>query len=619
MNSQPLANRPGDIYAADRFAPPAVLRTDRANGDILLRSPLELTQNYKTLGAMLEHWAAKRPNEAFLAERDVSNAWRKLSYAEALRQVRTVAAALLDMGLTADTPIMTISDNSIEHALLLLAGMYAGIPVAPISTAYARISQDYEKLRYLAELLKPGLVYIDNPGKYPKAIKGVDFQGARFVFGTDAETFGGQSFAQLLAPRDVAKAVQASAAVGPDTVAKVLFTSGSTGMPKGVINTQRMMCSNQDMAAQIWPCVAGKSPAFLDWLPWNHTFGGNFISNCVLRNGGTLYIDGGKPAPGLIEKTVEGLREVSPTIYCNVPRGFALILDYLEADEALCKTFFAQLEIIFYAGASLPQSSWERLERLSLRYRGFVVPIFGCWGLTETAPLATSVHFPVDRAGIIGLPAPGVEIKLVPSNGKLELRVRGPNVTPGYFRRPELQDVFDEEGFYRTGDAALFANPDKPEEGLVFDGRIAENFKLSSGTWVNVGELRIQAITTAAPLIDDLVITGHDRDEVCALVFPNIGACQKLKPGVAVAADLVMTAEVRSAIAQAISRHNANGRGSSSTRIARVMLMAEPPSIDGSEITDKGYINQRAVLTRRSALVEELYASDREQSVIIIE
>jgi feruloyl-CoA synthase len=391
--------------------------------------------------------------------------------------------------------------------------------------------------------------------------------------------------------------------VGPDTTAKILFTSGSTGLPKGVINTQRMLVSNQQMLAQVWPFLEDRVQTIVDWLPWNHTFGGNFCFNMMLRNGGTLTIDGGKPAPGLIETTARNLKEVSPTLYFNVPRGFDLLLPFLEQDAELRRSFFRHLDMLFYAAAALPQNLWERLEAMAVAEKDGELAMVSSWGSTETAPSAAAVHYAIERAGVIGLPNPGCELKLVPAAGKLEVRVRGPNVTPGYFRRDDLtRAAFDEEGFYRIGDAMKFADPARPEKGLVFDGRVAEDFKLTSGTWVHVGAVRVKLIAAGNPLIQDAVITGHDRDEVGALVFPSPAA-----------KDLAPEA-LRAKIAAALGSLAAEG--GSSMHPVRALITADPPSIDANEITDKGYINQRAVLERRAVLVQRLHAKQPGADVI---
>jgi feruloyl-CoA synthase len=425
------------------------------------------------------------------------------------------------------------------------------------------------------------------------------------VFAAEPEKFGPALEAVKAKPTPVAELLETNPGstlerehlkVGPDSVAKILFTSGSTGIPKGVVNTQRMLCANQQMLAQAWPFVEEKPPVLVDWLPWNHTFGGNHNFNLVLRNGGTLYIDGGKPVPGLAETTVRNLKEIAPSLYFNVPRGYDLLLPYLERDAELRRSFFRDLQVVFYAAAALPQNLWDRLLRLAREEkRGGDFALLSAWGSTETSPLATSVHFPMDRPGVIGLPVAGCELKLAPFGGKLEVRVRGPNVTPGYYRRPDLTSTaFDEEGFYRIGDAVKLADPREPAKGIVFDGRVAEDFKLSTGTWVNVGMVRVKLIAAADPIVQDAVITGHDRGEVGALVFLS-AAAKDLKPE-----------EIRSRLSQALAALKVEG--GSSMHPVRLLVLTEPPSIDANEITDKGYMNQRAVLERRSALVERLYA-----------
>ncbi|MEP7127136.1 MAG: AMP-binding protein, partial [Byssovorax sp.] len=399
------------------------------------------------------------------------------------------------------------------------------------------------------------------------------------------------------------------AALGPDSVAKILFTSGSTGEPKGVINTQRMLCSNQEAIATLWPFLRARPPFVVDWLPWSHTFGANHNFNLVLFHGGTLVVDHGKPSPGLIGRTVETLRQVSPTLYFNVPRGFDMLLPYLEREEALRATFFRDLDAIFYAAASLPNPLWERLSACSIQARGDRVPLLSAWGLTETSPMATSVHFPIERAGVIGLPAPGTAIKFAPNAGKFELRVKGPNVTPGYWKRPDLTALcFDDEGYFRTGDAAKLRDESAPERGIVFDGRIAEDFKLTTGTWVHVGSLRTQLVAATAPLVQDAVVAGLDRDAIGVLVFLSPAACQAAFPEVS-ASSLPSHPALRERLLEALRAHNRESPGSSH-RVARALILTEPPSIDAGEITDKGYLNQRAVLTRRAALVEALYGDD---------
>ena len=594
------------------FAAPDIERVDQPDGAILLRSRTPLPEGPRSVGVWLEGWAERTPEKAFLAERGPDGGWRHVTYGEARDAARSIGQALLDRGLSAERPLMILSENGIDHALLTFGAMHVGVPVVPVSTAYSRLSQDFAKLRHIAEAVRPGLVYARSAEVYGKALAAIERRSAEIVTG---------GIERLAETRPTSAVEAAFGFVGPDTVGKILFTSGSTGAPKGVVNTQRMLTSNQEMIAAVWPVLARKAPVIVDWLPWNHTFGGNHNINIVLRNGGTMYIDEGKPAPGLIDKTARNLREVSPTIYFNVPRGYAMLLDHLERDPALAESFFRALDIVFYAGAALPQSLWERIEALAQKTAGRVPAMISSWGLTETAPMATAVHYKLERAGNIGVPAPGCALKLVPMDGKLEMRVRGPNVTPGYWRDPErTRAAFDEEGFYLTGDAARFAEPMDPNGGVLFDGRLGENFKLSSGTWVNVGELRVAAIAAGAPVIEDCVVAGHDRDEVTLLVFPSLAGCRGLCPhlGPDASAPLLLADDtVRETLASRLRAHNARTQGSS-TRIARALLMAEPPSIDANEITDKGYLNQRAVLDRRAALVERLYAAVPDSEIVVI-
>jgi feruloyl-CoA synthase len=609
---------------AGKFASPSVDIERRDNGEIVVRSGMSLKPYPAPLGSLLDHWAAAAPEHIFLAERDVqSGSWSELSYASARTKVRSIAQSLLNRGLGPGDTLVIISENSIGHALLTLGAIYIGVAAVPVSTAYARASSDFAKLRQVIATVNPKLVYIDDAAKCAGALKAIDFAGAELVASNEdpVRPFKVTPFETLTAPSASAAVDAAAASVGPDTIAKILFTSGSTDLPKGVINTHRMLCSNQQMIAQVWPFLLERPPVLVDWLPWSHTFGGNHNFNMVLRHGGTLYIDGGKPVPGLIDKTIAALREISPTAYFNVPRGYNILLDYLENDPALRDRFFAKLDIIFYAAAALPQSSWKRLEALSEAAAGEKIPMISSWGLTETAPLVTAVHYPIDRAGVIGLPAPGMELKLVPKDGKLEMRVKGPAVFPGYYKRQDLTEAaFDEEGFFLTGDAGAFADPHDLTLGLKFDGRLGENFKLTSGTWVHTGSLRIALIAAAAPFVDDIVIAGHDRDDIGLLIFPNQGACRQIAvdlPSNAPLEDVVASRAVRDAIGAAIERHNEHAGGASSMRVARALLLSEPPSLDKNEITDKGYINQRAVLNSRKALVEQLFEDTPHSGVMM--
>ena len=604
-----MANTP--FKALDMAA--AEVEVEAIDGGSILRSPQALDAYPRCVGEMLCHWAAAPPDRTFLAERPSDGEWRRVTYGETLTAVRGLGQAMLDRGLDRERPVAILSDNGIDNGLLQLAAMHVGIPVAPVSPAYSLMSTDFGKLAAIAEILTPGLVYAADGAAFADALSAVDFGDAEIVTGGD------RTFDRLLAtpPTDAVDA--AFRAVGPDSIAKLLFTSGSTGQPKGVINTQRMLCSNQQAIRQLWPFLEDRPPVIVDWLPWNHTFGANHNFNLILWHGGTLYIDGGKPVPGLIERTVANLMDFPSTIHFNVPRGFDMLVSYLEDDASLREAFFADLDLIFYAGAALPQNLWRRLEAVSILARGERTMMISAWGSTETAPMATTVHFPIERAGIIGLPAPGTDIKMVDYDGKSELRVRGPNVTPGYWRRQDLTDAaFDADGFYRVGDAGKLLDADDPALGLVFDGRIAEDFKLMSGTWVHVGVLRVKTIAALTPLAQDVVVAGEGLEDVGLLVFPNLAGCRSLCPDAGDAVpidDLIASAAVRDAVSQGLDAYNAVNPGNS-TRVDRVLLMAEPALIDADEITDKGYLNQRAVLARRAGLVERLYGDD--EAVIVL-
>jgi feruloyl-CoA synthase len=563
-----------------KFAPREVSVEKRGDGSLLLRSPQPLGPTVRCVTEWLVRWALEAPDRIFLCERK-NEGWRRISYLETYGAARILGQALLTLGLGPDRPVAILSDNGIDHALLALGAMHVGIPVVPISPAYSLMSKDFGKLKQIFELVRPGLVYASEPEKFAPALAAVGATSA--------------SVTKMLETNPGSTLEREHSKINEKTLAKILFTSGSTGVPKGVINTHGMLCANQQQLAQAWRFVAERPPVVVDWLPWNHTFGGNYVFNLVLRNGGTLYIDGGKPVPGLVETTVRNLKEISPTMYFNVPRGFDLLLPFLEQDAELRRNFFADLDVLFYAAAALPQNLWDRLKKLSEQENNRKMAMLSAWGSTETAPLATSVHFLMERPGIIGLPVAGCELKLVPAAGKLEVRVRGPNVTPGYYRRDDLtKAAFDEEDFYRIGDAVKLADPADAAKGIVFDGRIAEDFKLATGTWVHVGALRVKLIAAGDPLIQDAVITGHDRNEIGALVFLS-GSAKDVVPE-----------EIKKKLSEALKK--LSKEPGSSTHPVRLLVMTEPPSIDANEITDKGYMNQRAVLEQRAALVEELYS-----------
>jgi feruloyl-CoA synthase len=599
--------------AGGLFAAPATALRRRQDGSILLRSETVLTPGETSVAAMLRGTAAADPQRLLAAERD-GESWRTITYGEARTAADAIAQALLDRELGGRT-LMILSGNSIEHLLLTLAAHTAAVPVAPVSVAYSLQSRDHETLRAVVELADPGLVYADDGNAFAAALAAVGDREVVTSGGTAAGA-GVTALSRLTGTRPTEAVERRYREQSPDTVVKILFTSGSTGHPKGVLTTNRMLCANQQMMRQVWPFLAQEPPVLLDWLPWSHTFGGSHNLNMVLANGGTLWIDDGRPAPGLLERTLRNLREVSPTIYFNVPAGYAALVPVLEADPELAERFFAQLRLVFFAAAALPQLLWERIERLAARHAGSA-RMTTSWGATETAPAATSAHFLSGRSDCIGVPLPGVELKLVPVGEKLEIRVKGPNVTPGYHRRPELTAAaFDDEGYYRTGDAVRLIDEDDPDSGLRFDGRIAEDFKLATGTWVSVGTLRPALLSAAEGLLQDAVLTGHDSDFVAALGWLN----QAHARGLADAGDhadvhaLAHDPAIHEALAGSLRRLNPGG--GTSARVARLLLVDEPPSLDGGEITDKGYLNQQAVLGRRRALVERLLAEPLDPDVI---
>jgi len=602
------------------LAEPKVDVEELPGGGRILRSGIPLEPYEDNLGQMLFRWADQDPERVAFAERH-GDGWRELTYGQAAATAAAIGQALLDRGLGPDRPVMILSGNSVDHALLALAALVAGVPYAPVSVPYSTMSRDFSKLRLIAELLQPGLVFCETGAPFARAIASLPGEPAEVVCSSDPPPdIGVTAFADLVSTTPT-RAVHsaAAAAVGPDHVAKFLFTSGSTGTPKGVPTTHRMLCANQQQLAQVWPFTAETPPVLVDWLPWSHTFGGSNNFNLVLKRGGSLYIDPGRPVPGAIEETVRSLKSVSPTIVYNVPAGWGTLVSYLENDDVLAESFFRRLQVIFYAAASLPQDLWERLEAVSTKVLGERVVMQSAWGSTETAPMATIAHWPLERAGNVGVPVPGVEIKMVASGAKEELRVRGPNVMSGYLRRPDLTaEAFDDDGFYRIGDAGKLADPSDPTKGIVFDGRIAEDFKLSSGTWVHVGAVRVDLVGACSPLIRDAVVTGQDRDSVGLLVWLDEAAARRVAGAPAADMQALAAAEpVRRMLRDKLAAYNADAEGSS-RRIARALILTEPPSIDGGEITDKGYINQGAVLERRADEVAQLYATAPDRDVIVV-
>ena len=602
-----------------RLGPFGLVLEHREGGTIHARSPHRLKDYPSRLTWCLEHWAARAPDRTFLAKRSPDGNWWRLTYAETLREVRRIGQALLRRGLSPERPLAILSGNDLEHALLALAAQHVGVPYAPVSPAYSLVSRDFGKLRTIMGLVTPGLVFAASGTAYAAAIAAAVAPETELVV-TDEPPAGrpATSFSELLAtaPTDAVEA--AAARVGPDTVAKLLFTSGSTGAPKAVINSQRMLCSNQAMIQTMLAFLEDEPPVMVDWLPWHHTAGGNHNVGLVLYNGGSLYIDDGRPTAEGIGETVRNLREVATSFYVNVPKGFEALLPYLEDDPALRARFFGRLRLMFYAGAHLAQHVWEALQRYALETTGEQILMLTGLGATETAPFVFMPGKEVSRAGEVGLPAPGIELKLVPQGaGRYDVRLKGANVTPGYWRQPEVSgQAFDEEGFYRLGDALRFLDPEAPERGFVFDGRISEDFKLSTGTWVHVGELRHTVIAHFAPLLRDAVIAGHDRDQVTVLLVPDLEACRRLGFDLSADRDLLRSSSLRRTLQRRLDRLAREATGSSN-RVARAILLEEPPSFDAHEVTDKGSINQRAVLAHRAVLVDELYREPYSPRILV--
>jgi feruloyl-CoA synthase len=588
----------------------------RADGSTVLRSTEPLGEYPARLTDRLEHYARVAPDRTFIARREQGGPnqgqWRRISYAQALVIAQRVGQALAARDLSPDRPIAILSGNDLDHISLALGAMWVGVPYTPVSTAYSLVSKDYARLREVLGAITPGLVFASGPA-YAAAIAAAVPGDAEVVLGQGRlEGRAVTAFEELASTEPGAQADAAHARVGPSGIVKLLFTSGSTKSPKGVVNTHEMLCSNLQMIRQSFAFLADEPPVLVDWLPWNHTFGGNHNVGIALYNGGTLYIDDGKPTPAGIGETLRNLREISPTLYFNVPKGFEEIACAMERDEALRRSFFARAQAFMYAGAGLSQSVWDQLDRLALDTVGERIPMLTGLGMTETAPSCMFALKPGIRAGFIGLPCPGVSVKLVPAGDKLEVRFRGPNVMPGYWRQGELTaQAFDEEGYYRTGDAVRFVDEGDPQLGLLFDGRIAEDFKLSSGTFVSVGPLRARIAAAGAPCVQDAVITGLDRDDVGALVVPRLDECRRLAAldDSASADEVLRHPRVRAFFQQLVDRLWREGTGSAN-RVARLHVLREPPSIDRGEITDKGSINQRAVLTHRAALVCALHEQD---------
>ncbi len=592
---------------------PQVEMQSRADGTMLVWRSDKLGPYPDRMTDRLIHWARTVPDRRWMAERDAGGGWRTVSYAEALDKVRRIGHAVLACELSAERPLLILSGNGIEHALMALGAQYVGVPSAAVSTAYSLRSRDYGKLRDIVRQLTPGTIFAGDGAAFRDAIEATIAPDVPVVSVSDPlDTREAIPFDALLRPEPDDAVDRANAAVGPDTVAKFLFTSGTTGSPKAVIQTQGMLCSNQEMVANCYAYFREEPPVLVDWAPWSHTASGNKVFNLALYNGGTYYIDGGTPSPSGIGETIRNLREISPTWYFNVPAGYELLVEAMERDAALRESFFRRLKLMMYAGAGMAQHTWRRLCEMAVETVGARILLATGLGSTETAPFALFCTEEQEAPGNVGVPAPGVTLKLAPVGDKLEARLKGPNVTPGYWRDPELTaKAFDEEGFYRLGDALRFAVPSDPARGFLFDGRLAENFKLRTGTWVAVGALRARLVDQFGGLVRDAVIAGEDRDELGALLLPFLPALRPLVPDEARLDDAAIIAHprVRERLRACLAEHAASATGSA-TRVVRLLLMDREPSLDKGEVTDKGSLNQRTMLRHNSDLVERLFSDD---------
>ncbi|MBL0935906.1 MAG: feruloyl-CoA synthase [Rhizobiaceae bacterium] len=616
----PIVSMPG-LRPVNMGELAAEMSREGPGGDIIrVRAKAALDPYPRSLIDRLRHWADVAPDRVFLADRGPDGEWRKLTYTDVLTKTRAIAQALIARDLSTERPVVILSGNSIEHGLMALGAMMAGIAYAPVSPAYSLVSSDHAKLRHIFSLLTPGLVFAADGAPFAKALDAVMAPDMELVVARDAPAGrDATSFEDLLhnVPTDAVEV--AEAALTGDTVAKFLFTSGSTGMPKAVINTHRMMACNQVMIATALAFLKDKPPVMVDWLPWNHTAGGNHNFGIALHNGGTLYIDDGNPTPAGILKTVRNLEEVAPTLYFNVPKGFEMLAEHLSKNDRLRETFFSKVELLQYAGAGLAQHVWDALERLAVETTGHKIMIVTGYGSTETAPFASTTTWPVGRPGEVGLPAPGLELKLIPDGEKLELRLKGPSITPGYWRQPDkTAECFDEDGFYKIGDALKFVDADDVNRGFLFDGRVSEDFKLSTGTWVNMAGVRAGLISGCAPYVRDVVLTGLNANHIGALLLLDFDAARKLDATLTGADEKTVAHHpaVRAEVQKRLDALAAKATGSSNL-VARAIILDTLPSIDKHEVTDKGSINQRAVMAARAGLVDDLYAEPSPAHVLI--
>ncbi len=583
----------------------------RENDALYLSSNVELDPVATRTGDWLHHWAGEAPGRVFLSERS-GDGWRDVTYAEALAKVRAIAGGLIARGLGQETPIAILSGNSVDHALLSFGAQYAGVPTVPLAEQYSLIPEAHGRLTYVLDKVKPAMAFTDDARRYASALVLPQFDGMEIVASrTEGAPREATAFAEFLSSDETGVDARLDT-VGPDTVAKILFTSGSSSDPKGVLTTQRMLCSNQVQIAAVLPFLKERPPRICDWLPWNHVFGGSHNVNMMLANGGTLVIDQGKPTKQAFAETVRNITERPGTLSFNVPVGFAMLVHEMQSNAALREAYFRDLDLIFYAGASLPQDVWTALEEMAIEVRGRLPLMISSWGMTETAPATVMVHEPIGRSGVIGVPLPGTEVKLLPDDEmRCELRVRGPNIMPGYFGDAiRTAEAFDDEGFFVTGDAVRLVDAKDPDRGLIFDGRVSEDFKLLTGTWVQAGTLRLEALEGLRGLVQDVVVCGHDRDAIGLLIIPRPDHVHGDNTSEGTVIDPILQAEIEERM-----RGMARSATGSARRITRALILAEPPSLKDGEITDKGSLNVRKIITRRADLLERLY--DNEDPALI--
>lgn len=613
----PLKRRVRPVHV---IAPRATFEP-KPNGVVYIRSTETLGHYPERLTDCLKLWARQAPDRVFLAQRDSDGNWETITYRETWRRVRRLAAGLLRQGLSPASALIILSGNSIEHALLALAAMHVGIPYAPIAPAYSLAVREYRALQHVWQNLAPGMVFVREGAQFSTALKAVVRGEVQVVHHKSApDGFRSICLNDLEQDDPTAKVDFANEQTGPDSVAKILYTSGSTGLPKGVITTNRMLCSNQQMLRQVMPCLAEEPPVICDWLPWNHTFGGSHNFGIALYNGGTLFIDHGKPTTDSFNETVRNLRDIAPTAYFNVPKGYEMLVDALRADSVLRRNFFSRVKLLFFAAAGLNRKTWDELQEIAFETCGQEILVVTGLGATESAPFALSTGVEGSCPGWIGLPVPGVDAKLAPLEARTEVRLRGPSITPGYWRRPDLNaNTFDEENYYRMGDAVKLVDASDPQKGFLFDGRLNEEFKLSSGTWVRTGTLRMRLLAHFNGLLQDVVLAAPDRDYVAALFFPSIESCRKLHPHLAgqSASDLLSSAEVRLTFEERLNLFAVQNPGIS-THVRRAILLDSPPAMEAREITDKGTLNQAAVLKNRAGKVDRLYSEPAHPEVLSV-